>query len=266
MTDLRIATIQTALHWENVDANLKMFDGHLRSISAVDLIVLPEMFSTGFSMDPIRLSEGMDGSAVAWMRKAAREKNYVISGSLMLYEGDGEARKYYNRLIWMRPDGSYETYDKKHLFSLSQEPKIYTAGNRRLIVTLNGWRICPMICYDLRFPVWSRNAINANREADYDILTYSANWPDKRALAWRTLLQARAIENLSYVVGVNRIGEDGTGFNYLGESSVIDPLGAILYRKENVEDITTITLSYDELIKIRRQFTFLKDADAFELK
>lgn len=265
MTDLRIATVQTPLHWENIAANLRMFEELLGPITEVDLIVLPEMFSTGFSMEPQRLAEDMDGSAVRWMRQVAARKGCVITGSLMLYTGEGDDKKYYNRLIWMRPDGSYETYDKKHLFSLSQEPKIYTGGTERLIVTLNGWRICPMICYDLRFPVWSRNAMLEAREATYDVLTYSANWPDRRALAWQTLLQARAIENQCYVIGVNRVGEDGTGFHYQGDTSVIDPLGNILYRKKNEADIFITTLDYEELVKVRRQFQFLKDADPFQL-
>lgn len=265
MTDLRIATVQTPLHWEDVAANLRMFDELLASVAGVDLIVLPEMFSTGFSMEPPRLAEGMDGSAVSWMRQVAALKNCVLTGSLMLYTGEGNDKKYYNRLIWMRPDGSYETYDKKHLFSLSQEPKIYTGGTERLIVTLHGWRICPMICYDLRFPVWSRNAMQDTREATYDVLTYSANWPDRRALAWQILLQARAIENQCYVIGVNRVGEDGTGFYYQGDTSVIDPLGHILYRKENEADIFITTLDYEALVKVRRQFQFLKDADPFQL-
>lgn len=265
MTDLRIATIQTALHWEDIRANLDMMDRLIDSITDADLVVLPEMFSTGFSMAPAHLAESMDGSAVTWMKQAAARKNCVITGSLMLYEGEGHDRKYYNRLVWMRPDGSYETYDKKHLFSLSDEPRIYTPGSERLIVTLKGWRICPMICYDLRFPLWSRNAINKEREATYDLLTYSANWPDRRALAWKTLLQARAIENQSYVIGVNRVGDDGTGITYTGDTSVIDPLGNILYRKDGDQDIFITTLSYAELVKVRRQFQFLRDADPFQL-
>ncbi|MBS1685232.1 MAG: amidohydrolase [Bacteroidetes bacterium] len=265
MTDLRIATIQTALHWEDIGANLGMIDRLTDSITDVDLVVLPEMFSTGFSMVPVRLAEAMDGRAVGWMRQAAARKNCVITGSLMLYEDDGQDRKYYNRLIWMRPDGSLESYDKKHLFSLSDEPKIYTAGAERLIVTLQGWRICPMICYDLRFPVWSRNAINDQREAAYDLLIYSACWPDRRALAWKTLLQARAIENQTYVIGVNRVGEDGAGMLYQGDTSVIDPLGNIIYRREKDADVFTTSLSYSELVKVRRQFQFLRDADPFQL-
>ena len=265
MDDLRVALVQTELHWEDIDANLQMLDRYLDGVDA-DLIVLPEMFSTGFSMNVERLAESMSGSAVRWLRQKSAEKDCVITGSLILYEGDGLDRKYYNRLIWMRADGSYEIYDKKHLFSLSQEPKIYSPGTKRLIVTLKGWRICPMICYDLRFPVWSRNAINDNREADFDILTYSANWPSPRALAWKTLLHARAIENQCYVLGVNRVGEDGTGFAYLGDSSAIDPLGQLLYRKEHLSEVISVILSYDEMVKVRRQFAFLKDADAFDLR
>ena len=265
MDDLRVALVQTELHWENIEANLRMFDKHLEEIKA-DLIVLPEMFSTGFSMNVEQLAESMNGSAMNWLRQKATEKSCIITGSLILHEGEGKDRKYYNRLIWMCADGSYHVYDKKHLFSLSLEPKIYSPGRKRLIVTLKGWRICPLICYDLRFPVWSRNAINESREADFDVLTYSANWPSPRALAWKALLQARAIENQCYVIGVNRVGEDGTGFTYLGDSSAIDPLGHLLYRREHVSEVTTITLSYEEMIKVRRQFAFLKDADAFDLR
>jgi omega-amidase len=266
MSELQIATIQTALYWEDIASNLRMFDAYLANIPEVDLIVLPEMFSTGFSMNAVRLSESMTGSAVTWMRNSAHAKNCVIAGSLMLHEGDEDDRKYYNRLVWMKPDGSYDCYDKKHLFSLTQEPKIYVPGSKKLIVELKGWRICPMVCYDLRFPVWSRNAIDKDRNADYDVLIYSANWPAPRALAWKTLLQARAIENQSYVVGVNIVGEDGNEFRYLGDTSVIDPLGNILYRKEQNTEIAITILDKDELTKIRRQFSFLKDADPFDLR
>jgi len=189
----------------------------------------------------------------------------VIAGSLMLCDEHDGVRQYYNRLVWMRPDGSYSHYDKRHLFSLSLEPKVYTAGHSRLIENINGWNICPMICYDLRFPVWSRNAINGQRETSYDVLLYVANWPERRSLAWRTLLQARAIENQCYVVGINRIGtvDDVT---HTGDSSVIDPLGTILYHKANEPDTAIVHLNYDEMVKVRRQLAFLKDADEFELK
>ena len=267
MKDLRIALIQTDLHWEDIAANLQMLDGKIRSITEeVDLIALPEMFSTGFSMSPERVAEPMDGAAVQWLRQMAKLKNCVVTGSLTLYDEHDGVRKYYNRLVWMKPDGLYEIYDKRHLFSMSDEPKVYTAGDKRLIQSINGWRICPMICYDLRFPVWARNAINDQRETTYDVLLYVANWPDRRVQAWRTLLQARAIENQSYVVGVNRIGHEGDAIYYSGDSSVIDPLGNILYRKEHDADIAIVELNYEEMIKVRRQFPFLKDADSFDLK
>ena len=267
MKDLRVVLIQTDIHWENIAANLQMLEERIGGIKeAVDLIVLPEMFSTGFSMAPERMAEPMDGSAMQWLKKIAALQNCVITGSLVLYEEcDGE-RKYYNRLIWMKANGEYEQYDKKHLFSLSTEPKLYTAGNGRLIVSINGWNVCPMICYDLRFPVWSRNAISETRMASYDVLLYTANWPERRSLAWRTLLQARAIENQCYIVGVNRVGRDDEGVEYTGDSSVIDPLGTILYRKEKDEEVAIVTLNYEEMIKARRLFAFLKDADGFELK
>lgn len=267
INDLRVALIQTDIHWEDIHANLKMLDDKISTIvSYVDLIVLPEMFSTGFSMTPDRLAEGMDGSAIDWLRKVAVERNCVVTGSLMLYDMSGGEKKYYNRIVWMKPDGLYEVYDKRHLFSLSDEPKCYTAGDKRLIQNIHGWNICPMICYDLRFPVWSRNAINDRRETSYDVLVYVANWPDRRGVAWRTLLQARAIENQCYVIGVNRVGKEGDSINYSGDSSAIDPLGNILYRKEHEEDIAIVHLNYEEMIKVRRQLSFLKDADRFELR
>lgn len=267
MKDLRVALIQTDLHWEDISANLRMLDEKVKSIrEEVDLIALPEMFSTGFSMSVERLAEPIDGSAVRWLREMAKLKNCVIAGSLMLYDEQDGMKKYYNRMVWMKPDGQYSTYDKRHLFSLSSEPKEYTPGEERLIENINGWNICPMICYDLRFPVWSRNAINEKRETSYDVLLYAANWPDRRAIAWKTLLQARAIENQCYVIGVNRIGTAADGMEHSGASSAIDPLGNILYRKENEADIAIIHLNYEEMIKVRRQLPFLKDADPFELK
>jgi omega-amidase len=265
MKDLRIALIQTDIHWENIAANLGMLDKKISTITdEVDLIALPEMFSTGFSMAADRFAEPMNGGAVRWLKKIAATRNCVITGSLVLYDEHEGQKKYYNRVVWMKPDGQYETYDKRHLFSMSDEPKIYTAGDKRLIQSINGWKICPLICYDLRFPVWSRNAINDNREATFDLLLYVANWPERRVLAWKTLLQARAIENQCYVAGVNRIGKSDS-INYTGASSAIDPLGNILYRKEDEADIAVVTLNYEEMIKIRRQFPFLKDADDFEI-
>lgn len=255
--DLKITFIQTSLHWENTVANLAMFSEKIFSVQEpTDLILLPEMFSTGFSMKPEQFAETMDGIAVQWMKQTASIKNAVICGSLMMKEGD----KYYNRLIWMRPDGSYECYDKRHLFGLGEEHEHYTPGTKRMVVALNGWKILPLICYDLRFPVWARNA-----EA-YDILLYVANWPERRIHAWKTLLEARAIENQCYVIGVNRVGSDGNDIYHSGESSLIDPKGELMIRESHHEQTHTFSLSYHHLNHIREALPFLKDRDHFELK
>jgi omega-amidase len=261
MSPLKITLVQSSLHWEDIDANLAMFSQKLANISKTDLIVLPEMFSTGFSMKAELLAEEMNGKAIAWMQKTAAEKNAVVTGSLVIraasIEKDGDMA-FFNRLVWMRPDGTYETYDKRHLFSFSGEDTVYTAGSEKLIVELNGWRIRPLICFDLRFPVWSRNT-----DAEYDLLLYVANWPERRVQAWKYLLIARAIENQAYVVGLNRIGNDGNDIYHSGDSMVIDALGNILYHRQHDEDVVTIELNYDELQKVRNQFQFLKEADNF---
>ena len=195
MEDLKIALVQTSLVWENHSANLELMDKHLAKIIAADVIVLPEMFTTGFSMDPARLAEKMDGKTMQWFAQKAKEKNAVITGSFIAEESG----KYFNRLIWMRADGSFETYDKRHLFSMAGENIQYTEGNIKRILEVKGWKVCPLICYDLRFPVWSRNVQN-----EYDVLLYTANWPQKRIAAWDVLLQARAIENMSYPIALGR--------------------------------------------------------------
>lgn len=255
MNNLQITLIQSNLHWENIRANLDMFSEKINAIKQpTDLIVLPEMFSTGFSMQAGELAETMDGTAIQWMRKTAAEKNCVITGSLIITE---EGR-YYNRLVWMRADGTFETYNKRHLFSLSGEEKTYTAGREKIVVELNGWRICPLICYDLRFPVWSRN-----RSAEYDVLLYVANWPERRVQAWKYLLIARAIENQSYCIGLNRVGNDGNDTYHSGDSMAVDALGNVLYHQQHNEGVTTIELDYDELKKTRNTFRFLNDADDF---
>ncbi len=256
MNNLSVTLIQSNLHWESISENLKMFSEKLSSVGKTDLIVLPETFSTGFSMNP-KFEETMDGTAVEWMRKMAAEKNCVICGSLMISEDEN----FYNRLIWMQPTGEFQTYDKRHLFCISDEPKFFTAGTERLIVELNGWKICPLICYDLRFPVWARN----DKDEAYDILLYVANWPERRNVAWKTLLPARAIENQAYVIGANRVGVDEKNISHSGDSMVIDALGKILYHKEQEEDVFTIELNYDELQKVREQLPFLNDADDFVL-
>lgn len=258
MKDLRITLIQSTLHWENIDANLKMFAEKVSSIKEqTDLIILPEMFSTGFTMNNKPLAEKMDGKAVAWMKKAAKEKNCVITGSLIIEEGG----MYFNRLIWMRADGSFETYDKRHLFRYANEQDHYTAGTKRLIVELNGWKVCPMICYDLRFPVWIRN-----QNKEYDLLIFVANWPERRNYPREALLLARAIENQAYVVGVNRVGKDGGDINHSGDSVVIDPQGQIIAKaKPNEEAILSATLSYSALEEWRKKFPAWMDADKFQI-
>lgn len=268
MSLLTFTLIQTNLFWEDKAANLQMFEEKISSLKqAAQIVVLPEMFSTGFSMKPKLFAEKEDGPTMAWMKKMAIQKKIILTGSIIIEE-EG---KFYNRLIWMLPNGQYSFYDKRHLFAYGEEDKYYTAGKQRLIASVNGWKINLQICYDLRFPVWSRQTpnlkseTNQENEVEYDVLIYVANWPHKRNAAWKTLLQARAIENQCYVIGVNRVGNDGNGIEHSGHSSVIDPLGEILYQKESEEDIYSITLNKNDLIKIRQQFQFLKDADDFEI-
>jgi predicted amidohydrolase len=215
------------------------------------------MFSTGFSMEAERLAETMDGPTVQWMQDTAREHRIILTGSLIIKEGD----QYYNRLVWMQPDGVYGTYDKRHLFGYAGEDGHYTPGGLKLITQVKGWRICPLVCYDLRFPVWSRYA----EGAEYDVLLYVANWPQKRSLAWKTLLPARAIENQCYVVGVNRVGVDGKGFAYSGDSGAYDPLGGMLWGHADDEAVHTVVLSAKLLEETRGHLPFLRDADRFVL-
>lgn len=255
MTDLAITFLQTSISWQNPAANLHHYAQLMAAIEApTDLIILPEMFTTGFSMDPANNAETMDGPSMAWMAEQAAKTNAVITGSLIINDNGG----YYNRLIWMTPGGSFETYDKRHLFAMAGEDKHYEAGRERLIVVHKGWRICPMICYDLRFPVWSRN------NDAYDLLIYTASWPNRRAYDWRSLLRARAIENQCYVVGVNRVGTDANGYVYQGDSCVIDPgWRHTLYEVTDTEAVHTEKLSGQHLLAVRRELPFLADRDAF---
>jgi omega-amidase len=254
MNDLLVTTVQTPLHWEDVDANLNMFDGYIAQVTKSDLVILPEMFTTGFTMNAKNLAEEMGGKTMKWLKEQAQKIDAVITGSIIIHEKG----KYYNRLIWMRPDGTYDHYDKRHLFAMAGEHKSYTSGSKKLIVELNGWRVCPLICYDLRFPVWARN------QDDYDLLIFTANWPEKRASDWRTLLHARAIENQSFVIGVNRIGLDDNGYRYTGDTSVIAPgPKGIIYHTQDNPDITTHLLESEDLIKTRSHLPFLKDRDLF---
>ncbi len=261
MSSLTISLIQANLHWEDRAANLQLLEEKINSIKErTEIVVLPEMFSTGFSMKPEVLAEDMNGDAVNWMKRVSKEKNIILTGSLIIKE----AGKYYNRLIWMLPNGQYATYDKRHLFAYADEDNHYTAGNKRLIASVKGWRINLLICYDLRFPLWARQQ-PTETGPEYDLLIYVANWPERRNTAWTSLLRARAIENQSYVVGVNRIGTDGNNIYHSGDSMVVDPLGEILYEKAHHEDVFTITLQKEKLEEVRTRFPFWKDADGFEI-
>lgn len=254
---LHIAFIQANLEWENTEANLEMFSRDISKISAqTDLVILPEMFTTGFSMNAENLAEKTDGKTLNWMQQHARENEFAITGSVII-EADGN---YYNRLFFVFPDGTYKIYDKRHTFTLAKEDLTYTAGTERLIVDYKGWKICPLVCYDLRFPVWARNT------EDYDLLLYVANWPEKRVNAWDALLKARAIENMSYCVGVNRTGEDGDGYVYNGHSAAYDMLGKELTPLDRSEIfIAELSLDKKELQQVRGKLKFLQDRDKFSL-
>lgn len=259
MNDLKITILQSGLYWENKEKNLNMFSEKIASVSeSTDLIVLPEMFTTGFSMQPARFAEAMSGETISWMREKAKEKNAVITGSFIC----GENSSYYNRLVWMRPDGTYSVYDKHHLFSMGDENNYYTAGTKRIIEEWKGWKICPLVCYDLRFPVWARNI----KKDPYDLLIYVANWPERRAGAWKTLLPARAVENQCYVAGLNRVGNDGNGIDHSGDSVVIDMKGERISKTAAHEErAETVLLSHAALLEFRQQFPVLNDADDFTL-
>jgi len=261
MSELIITGIQTNLYWEDKKANLSMLEKKINSIKdKTEIVVLPEMFSTGFSMKPGQLAETMQGESVQWMKRITAEKKIILTGSLIIEE-EG---KFYNRLIWMQPNGQHGCYDKRHLFAYADEDNHYTAGNKRFIASVKGWKINLLVCYDLRFPVWARQLDQTTRP-EYDVLIYVANWPERRVTAWKTLLQARAIENQCYVAGTNRVGDDGNNIHYSGESIVVDPMGEILYHKKDEEDIFTITLDKDHLNSIREKFPFWRDADKFKI-
>jgi len=257
-TDLKITLVQSELIWENASANRELFSKKFQTFEGeTDLIVLPEMFTTGFSMNAKKLAEPNDGDSLNWMISEARKHNCAITGSVIISEND----KFYNRLFFVLPDGTYEKYDKKHTFTLAKENETYTAGKERLIVNYKGWKICPLICYDLRFPVWARNT------EDYDVLIYVANWPKVRTLAWDTLLRARAIENMAYCIGVNRVGFDGNDHEYIGHSAVYDVLGKQVSTAnfEN-EFAETIVLEKEHIENNRKHLQFLNDRDQFILK
>lgn len=269
MSSLKISLIQPDLAWENKIINLQQLE---RTIDAIEstgqIILLPEMFTTGFSMNTVALAETMDGTTIQWMKRWAQKKKSIIAGSIIIKDNDVEEICYYNRLIWMMPNGEYGYYDKKHLFAYAGEDQHYTPGAKRIIFSVSGWKILPQICYDLRFPVWSRQQVvkkDNKTLPEFDVLLYVANWPEKRKHAWRSLLVARAIENQCYVIGVNRIGRDGNGIEYSGNSMVIDPLGEILFEKEYEPTTHQFEISRSHLEACRNRFPFLNDADNFEL-
>lgn len=275
MQNLSVTLIQTNLFWENPTANLANLEEKIAQVSLpTDLIILPEMFNTGFTMDVKAVGEPMNFITFKWMKQQSKRTQAVITGSFIVKEG----AQYFNRLIWMRPDGSFETYDKRHLFRMGGEHHNFSAGSHRLIVELKGWRICPLICYDLRFPVWSRNfqkekkskeedenVIPDTSSLNYDLLIYVANWPAVRSQVWDTLLQARAIENQSFCIGVNRVGSDGMGLNYTGNSAVIDFKGNLIFYQKDSEIINCQILNKKDIDDFRAKFPAYLDADNFEI-
>ena len=256
--ELKIALIQADLVWENPDQNRVNLESHIESINdPVDLIILPEMFTTGFTMNPKGLAESMDGKTVNWMKDLAQRKQSALIGSTIIREKG----LYFNRLLFVHPDGAIDTYDKKHTFTLAGEHTVYESGKENKIINYLGWSIKPLICYDLRFPVWARNL------EDYDIVLYVANWPHVRISAWDALLKARAIENMSFSIGVNRVGLDGNGHEYPGHSAVYDVLGQRLDDiPSHKEAIGIITLNKSHISKYRNKLGFLKDRDNFNLE
>ena len=253
---LKVAFIQGPLIWHNADANRVYFEQKIRSVSEVDIFILPEMFTTGFTMNPDEVAEQMDGETVKWMSKLAAEQNCALTGSIVIKEHN----KFYNRLLFITENGDIHHYDKRHLFTLAGEQHSYSAGNSKLIIDYKGWKICPLICYDLRFPVFSRN------KESYDLLIYIANWPKIRTQAWDILLPARAVENLSYVAGVNRIGIDENQHQYSGHSQVLDEFGTYIIEPNDSESVKIAVLSKSKLIKSRKKFGFLNDMDDFTVK
>lgn len=253
---MKIALLQMPLLWENPKQNRNYFEGIINSITeTIDLIVLPEMFTSGFTMNPKAIAETMQGDTISWLQALAKAKNAAITGSLVIEEYEN----FYNRLVFVFPTGAIKTYDKKHLFTLAGEDNAYTSGIEKVIIEYLGFKICPLICYDLRFPVFARNT------QDYDVLIYVANWPMPRINAWDALLKARAIENMCYTIGVNRIGDDPNQLQYPGHSQVIDFLGNYLIEPQETEGVFITTLNKNALLECRQKFGFLNDRDVFKI-
>ncbi len=262
-TDLRVSLVQAATHWHDAKANRVMYGDLVRPlVGQTDLVVLPETYTSGFTNDTFANAETMDGVTLRWMGALASEVGAAVTGSVVIRDGE----RFVNRLIWMRPDETFEVYDKRHLFRMGNEHERYAGGNSRLVVDLNGWRVCPMVCYDLRFPVFMRNQMRTDLgRMDYDLLLFVANWPAPRRGPWRTLLRARAIENLSYCVGVNRVGVDGNQLAYAGDSAAIDFFGEPLVQLDDQPRVVTTSLSASALQVHRERFPAWRDADAFTL-
>lgn len=254
---MQVILIQAPLIWENPKANRNYFGAKINEItSAVDLIVLPEMFTSGFTMHPENVAESMQGETVTWLKALAKAKKCAITGSIVIKENNN----FYNRMLFVFPSGEIQFYDKKHLFNLAGEDKVYTSGMQKVVVNYLGWKICLQVCYDLRFPAFSRNS------EDYDLLIYVASWPKIRTNAWDTLLKARAIENMSYVIGVNRIGADANGHEYIGHSQAVDFLGDYVLEPEESESSFLVVLNKDKMLETRQKLDFLNDRDSFEIK
>jgi predicted amidohydrolase len=264
MQDLRVTLIQSDIYWEEIDSNLSAFEEKIWQIGqTTDVIELPEMFTTGFTMNASKLAEHMNMRTFKWMRQMADQTGALILGSFIATVHD----RFFNRLLWMEPGGNYKTYDKRHLFRMAAEHKTFSSGESMLVASWKGWRICPLICYDLRFPVWSRNTYDVtSKRLNYDLLLYVANWPTARVEAWSSLLKARAIENLSYVVGVNRIGVDGNAVEYNGSSAIVGPKGEVIFSSEGMEAIKTLELNANSLQAFRDKFPAYVDADEFSIE
>ena len=263
MQDLRVSIVQGATRWHDPAGNRDYYGALIAPLAGrTDLVVMPETFTSGFSNKAIHNAETMNGPTVAWLREQARKLDAAITGSVQLRVGEGV----FNRLLFVTPDGEVRHYDKRHLFRYADEHKRYAAGRERLIVELKGWKICPLVCYDLRFPVFTRNRHAARQGFEYDLVLFVANWPSARAHAWRTLLRARAIENLAYCIGVNRVGVDGNQLPYSGDSAVLDYLGQAMADLGAQEQTVTVALDHAALQVFREKFPAWMDADAFELR
>lgn len=263
--DLNIRIVQADTVWHDPQANRDYYSALLAGMAPdADIIVLPETFTSGFSNDALAQAEGMDGPTVAWLREQAMALNAVITGSVQIRQGEAV----FNRMLWAAPDGNIRHYDKRHLFRMAGEHERYAAGTEKIFVDYKGWRICPLVCYDLRFPVFSRNRFGQTRsdDYDYDLLIYVANWPSPRHFAWQTLLKARAIENQSYVVGVNRTGSDGNSLHYLGGSTVLDFFGQTIVESGDAPQIQSARISHAELAAFRERFPVHLDADTFTIQ